>query len=151
MNNTRKFDGTGGDDSVLFGQEHVEAYRETDGEVGHEWKPGVHALLLTTTGRRSGEPHTVALTYGRDGDDYVLIASKAAADEHPDWYLNLRADPHVEIQVGDTTMEATAQTATGQRRRRLWSMMQREVSAEYDKYAAATDRTIPVVVLTPDG
>lgn len=133
---------------MLFGQEHVEKYGETDGEVGHEWRPGVFTLLLTTTGRRSGEPYTTPLIYGEDGDDYVVIASKGGADDHPDWYRNLEADPEVEIQVGSEVMEATATTVTGERRERLWEMMA-GIWPDYDEYAQRTDRTIPVVALTP--
>ncbi len=133
---------------MLFGQEHVERYRETGGEVGHEWQPGVHTLLLTTTGHRSGEPYTTPLIYGQDGDDYVIVASKGGADDHPDWYRNLEANPEVEIQVADAVMSATASTADEPERSRLWSMMA-EIWPDYDNYATKTDRTIPVVVLTP--
>ena len=133
---------------MLFGQEHVDAYRETDGEAGHEWRPGVLTLLLTTTGRRSGEPVTTPLIYGRDGDDYVVIASKGGADTHPDWYLNLQEHPEVEIQVGPAVMPATARTADPGDAQRLWPMMA-EIWPDYDEYAAKTDRDIPVVTLTP--
>lgn len=133
---------------MLFGEEHVAKYRKTEGEVGHEWQPGVYTLLLTTTGRRSGEPHTTPLIYGEDGDDYVVVASKGGADEHPDWYLNLGADPEVEIQVADEVMDATATTVSGERRERLWEQMA-EIWPDYDDYQEKTDRTIPVVALTP--
>lgn len=132
----------------LFGQEHVDKYRETEGEVGHEWQPGVYTLLLTTTGRRSGESYTTPLIYGEHGDDYVIVASKGGAAEHPDWYRNLEADPEVEIQVGDQIMDATARTATGEERERLWSMMA-GIWPDYDEYAKRTARQIPVVALTP--
>lgn len=134
---------------TLFGQEHVDTYRETGGQVGHEWKPGVYTLLLTTTGRRSGQPYTTPLIYGEDGDDYVVVASKGGAAEHPDWYRNLEADPEVTIQVGDDVTDATARTVAGEERERLWSMMS-EIWPDYDEYARKTDREIPVVVLTPN-
>jgi deazaflavin-dependent oxidoreductase (nitroreductase family) len=133
---------------VLFGDEHVEAYRESDGEVGHEWKPGIFTLLLTTTGRRSGTARTVPLIYIEDGDAYVVIASKGGADTHPAWYLNLEADPEVELQVGAEVMRATARRASGEEETRLWERMA-EVWPDYDEYAKKTDRPIPVVVLTP--
>lgn len=133
---------------MLFGQEHVEKYRETGGEVGHEWQPGIHTLLLTTTGRTSGQPFTTPLIYGRDGDDYVVVASKGGAPEHPDWYRNLSAEPRVEIQVGPEVMAATARDAAADERARLWSMMA-TIWPDYDNYATRTDREIPVVVLTP--
>lgn len=133
---------------MLFGKEHVERYRETDGEIGHEWRPGVYTLLLTTTGRRSGEPHTVPLIYGRGGDDYVVVASKGGAATHPDWYRNLRADPDVQIQVGSEIMAAHAHTTSGERRERLWRMMA-EIWPDYDDYQEQTERRIPVVALGP--
>jgi deazaflavin-dependent oxidoreductase (nitroreductase family) len=134
---------------MLFGREHVEKYRETAGEVGHEWQPGVFTLLLETTGRRTGTRHTAPFIYGQDGGDYVVVASKGGAPEHPDWYRNLQANPEVEIQVGSEVMAATARTAGGEERSRLWAMMAR-IWPDYDEYAKQTDREIPVVVLTPD-
>lgn len=133
---------------MLFGQEHVQKYRETDGEVGHEWQPGVYTLLLTTTGRNSGDSYTTPLIYGEDGDDYVVVASKGGADEHPDWYRNLEAHPSVEIQVAADVMAATARTVAGDDRERLWSSMA-EIWPDYNEYATKTDRQIPVVVITP--
>lgn len=133
---------------MLFGQEHVEKYRETGGEVGHEWQPEVYTLLLTTVGRKSGEPYTTPLIYGCDGVDYVIIASKGGDASHPDWYFNLTANPQVEIQVGGEVMTATTREAAGEHRSRLWSMMA-EIWPDYDEYAKRTDREIPVIVLTP--
>jgi deazaflavin-dependent oxidoreductase (nitroreductase family) len=132
---------------TLFGKEHVDRYRETGGEEGHDWK-GTVTLLLTTTGRRSGEERTTPLIYQRDGDRYVVVASQGGADEHPEWYLNLSADPHVEVQVKDDRFEATASTAEGEERERLWELMTATWPA-YDRYQTKTDRQIPVVVLTP--
>ena len=82
----------------LFGQEHVERYRETDGRDGHDWQ-GTTVLLLTTTGRRSGARRTTPLIYRRHGDDYVVVASNGGGDP-PGWLLNLQADPMVSVQVG---------------------------------------------------
>lgn len=135
---------------MLFGQKHVEKYRETEGEVGHEWQPGVLTLLLTTTGRRTGTSRTTPLIYGEDGDDHVVIASKGGADEHPDWYVNLRADPRVAVQVADRVFPAEARTASSEEKDRLWPMMA-EIWPDYDRYAESTDRDIPVVVLHPTG
>lgn len=133
---------------MLFGQEHVDAYRRTDGEVGHEWQDGVYTLLLTTIGRRSGEPYTTPLIYIRDDDAYVIVASKGGADEHPDWYVNLVDNPEVEVQVASDTFTATAETVDGDTRARLWPELV-DVWPDYDNYAARTDREIPVVRLTP--
>src|ERR687890_630629 len=95
----------------LFGDEHVRRYRETGGEVGYLWE-GVPTLILTTTGRRSGEQRPMALIFGRDGDRLVVVASKGGAPRHPAWYLNLSADPDVELQVGPDVFAARARTAT---------------------------------------
>src|SRR5215467_7828527 len=82
----------------LFGDEHVRRYRETGGKVGHIWRNNATILLLTTTGRTSGEQRTVPLIYAQDGDRYVIIASKGGAPEHPGWYKNLDKSPRVELQ-----------------------------------------------------
>jgi deazaflavin-dependent oxidoreductase (nitroreductase family) len=130
----------------LFGQEHVDRYRETGGDEGHDWQ-GTKTLLLTTTGRRSGEPREHALIYGRHGDDYLVVASKGGAPQHPAWYLNLDANPDVEVQVGDERFRATARTATPEEKPELWRIMAAEWPA-YDEYQTKTDRDIPVVVLS---
>jgi deazaflavin-dependent oxidoreductase (nitroreductase family) len=131
---------------ALFGQEHVDRYRETGGEDGHDWE-GTQTLLLTTTGRRSGEPRELPLIYGRHGDDYLVVASKGGAPEHPAWYLNLEANPEVEVQVGPDRFKARARTATSQERAEMWQTMTAEWPA-YDEYQTKTDREIPIVVLT---
>lgn len=130
---------------VLFGPEHVERYRETDGDEGHDWR-GTIVLLLTTTGRKSGEPRTMPLIYQPDGDNYVIVASKGGWPNHPLWYLNLVADPSVEVQVKGDRFEARARTAEGEERERLWKLMT-ATWPQYDEYQAKTDREIPVVVL----
>ncbi len=130
----------------LFGQEHVARYRETGGDEGHDWQ-GTKTLLLTTTGRRSGEPREHALIYGRHGDDYLIVASKGGAPQHPAWYLNLEAHPEVELQVGDERFAATAHTAGPEEKPELWRIMTAEWPA-YDEYQTKTDREIPVVVLS---
>jgi deazaflavin-dependent oxidoreductase (nitroreductase family) len=132
---------------VLFGQEHVERYRATGGEEGHEWR-GTQTLLLTTTGRRSGEPRTTPLIYGRHGDDYLLVASKGGSDTPPSWYVNLQADPAVEVQVKDKRFAANARDATPEEKPELWRTMTAEWPA-YDDYQESTERQIPVVVLEP--
>ena len=132
-------------DDQLFGAEHVRVYRETGGERGYHWR-GAKVLLLTTTGRTSGEPRTAPLIHGVDGDRWVIIASKGGAPDHPDWYLNLQADPEVTIQVEADEIPARATTAEGDERARLWTAMLDEWPA-YDDYQASTDREIPVVVL----
>src|SRR3989442_2251543 len=83
----------------LFGEEHVQRYRETGGEVGHRWKRGSKILLLTTKGRKSGEPRTKPLIYEQDGDRFVIVASKGGAPGDPDWYRNRPDDPNGELHV----------------------------------------------------
>jgi deazaflavin-dependent oxidoreductase (nitroreductase family) len=130
----------------LFGEEHVRRYRETGGKVGHVWREGSTILLLTTTGRKSGEKRTAPLIYAQDGDHYVIIASKGGAPEHPGWYQNIEKTPTVELQVKDEVFQAHARTATGEERTRLWRLAN-EVWPHYDEYALKTKREIPVVVL----
>jgi deazaflavin-dependent oxidoreductase (nitroreductase family) len=134
-------------DIGLVGAEHVRRYQETDGEVGYLWN-GVPALLLTTRGRKSGRPRTSALIFGRDADDYLVIASKGGSPEHPEWYRNAEADPKAEIQVRAEHIEVTARTASAVERPRLWQIMA-DQWPNYEVYQSRTDRLIPVVVLTP--
>jgi deazaflavin-dependent oxidoreductase (nitroreductase family) len=130
----------------LFGEEHVRRYRETGGKVGHDWREGSTVLLLTTTGRKSGEKRTIPLIYAKEGDRYVIIASKGGAPDHPGWYKNIEKTPEVELQVKDDVFRARARTATGEERERLWRKAN-EVWTHYDEYATKTQREIPVVVL----
>jgi proline iminopeptidase len=130
----------------LFGDEHVRRYRETGGEVGHIWREGSTVLLLTTTGRKSGEKRTAPLIYAQDGAHYVIVASKGGAPEHPGWYQNIEKTPEVELQVKGEVFRARARTAKGEERERLWRLAN-GVWPSYDSYAKQTTREIPVVVL----
>jgi deazaflavin-dependent oxidoreductase (nitroreductase family) len=130
---------------MLFGQEHVRRYRQTDGAEGHDWQ-GTTVLILTTTGRRSGEPRRTPLIYGKRGNDYVVVASKGGAEEHPDWYLNLVEQAEVDVQVRGDRFKAQARTATPDERPDLWRTMTERWPA-YDEYQRKTARQIPVVVL----
>jgi deazaflavin-dependent oxidoreductase (nitroreductase family) len=129
----------------LFGQEHVDRYRETDGEEGHDWQ-GTTVLILTTKGRRSGEERPTPLIYQRHGDDYLVVASKGGADEPPAWYLNLQDDPEVQVQVMADKFTAKARTATPDEKPEMWKKMAATWPA-YDDYQKRTDREIPVIVL----
>jgi deazaflavin-dependent oxidoreductase (nitroreductase family) len=131
----------------LFGQEHVRRYRETGGEVGYMWR-GAPTLLLTTTGRRTGEPTTTPLIFGRDGENVVLVASQGGKPEHPGWYRNLAKEPEVEVQIEADAIRGRARTAEGEERERLWRAMA-EIWPQYDDYQVRTDRRIPVVVVEP--
>lgn len=130
----------------LFGEEHIRRYRETGGAVGHVWRRGSKVLVLTTTGRRSGRPRDNALIYENDADRYVVVASRGGSPQHPAWYLNLVANPEVEVQVEDEVFPARARTATGEERERLWKLAAQQWP-DYDTYRQRTDREIPVVVL----
>jgi len=134
------------DASHLHGSEHVRRYRETDGELGHDWRRGSSVLLLTTTGHRSGKERTTPLIYGRAGDDYVIVASNGGSPEPPAWFVNLSGQPEVEVQVLGDRFRARARTATPDEKPELWREM---VShwPDYDAYQGRTDREIPVVVL----
>jgi len=130
----------------LFGEAHVQRYRETGGKVGHDWREGSTILLLTTTGRTSGEKRTTPLIYAQDGARYVIVASKGGAPDHPGWYKNLAKTAEVELQVKDEVFRARARTAQGEERALLWRKAN-EVWPHYDEYAKKTPREIPVVVL----
>jgi deazaflavin-dependent oxidoreductase (nitroreductase family) len=131
-------------DLELVGAEHVRRYRETGGEVGYLWN-GVPTLLLTTTGRTSGLARTSAMIFGRDGDDYLVIASQGGSPEHPEWYRNLEAEPQAEIQVRSDRLPVVARTASTAERPRLWKIMSGQWP-NYDVYQSRTSRVIPVVV-----
>jgi proline iminopeptidase len=132
--------------SILYGDEHVRRYRETDGEEGHIWQEGSTVLLLTTKGRKTGKETTTPLIYGLDGENPVIVASKGGAPEHPGWYLNLTKDPEVEVQIKGDRFRARARTAEGEERERLWRKLN-EIWPPYDEYQTKTTRQIPVVVL----
>jgi len=134
---------------MLFGKEHVDRYIATDGKEGHDWQ-GTTTLLLTTTGRRSGEPRTSPLIYQHYGDALLVVASKGGSDTPPAWYLNLQADPDVTVQVRGDRFAARARTATPQEKPDMWRVMA-AAWPQYDEYQRKTDRDIPVVVLEPAG
>ncbi len=132
---------------------NTELYRRTDGRLGGSFFGGAPVCLLTTVGRKSGKRRTVALVYltGADGlaaDEVVVVASLGGSAQHPLWYLNLVADPEVEIQMGRERRTCTARTADAAERARLWPQLV-AVYGPYESYQARTDREIPVVICTP--
>ncbi len=129
--------------------EHIQRYLTSNGQDGHIWN-GVPTLLLTTTGRRSGEPRTTPLIYGKSGEQpiYIVVASRGGARHHPSWYLNLVDTPEVRLQVGGDCLDATARTASDEEKPELWNLMA-EIWPAYNDYQAKTQRIIPVVVLEP--
>ena len=136
--------------------DHANRYLSSGGTDGHMFKvtpPGyaemnVPSLMLTTTGRKSGEKFIFPLFYGEVGKGYVVVASKGGAPQHPGWYRNLLANPEVDVQVGTKKLKAKARTATGAERSRLWEQALK-FWPPYADYQKKTDRQIPVVVLDP--
>jgi deazaflavin-dependent oxidoreductase (nitroreductase family) len=132
---------------MLFGDEHVQRYVATGGEEGYHWQ-GTTILILTTTGRRTGEQRSNPLIYREHDGKYLVVASKGGSDTPPAWYLNLQANPEVTVQVRNNVFAARARTATPQEKPVFWREMT-EVWPAYDDYQRKTDREIPVVVLEP--
>jgi deazaflavin-dependent oxidoreductase (nitroreductase family) len=130
---------------MLFGQEHVRRYLETGGREGHDWR-GTTTLILTTTGRRSGQSRSTPLIYRKHGEEYLVVASKGGAPGQPAWYLNLLAEPRVTVQVRDDRFSARARPASAEERPALWQLMAEQWPA-YEEYQRNTTREIPVVVL----
>jgi proline iminopeptidase len=135
--------------------DHIRRYRESNGKDGHLWdstvaggKGMIPTLLLTTTGRKSGRRQVLPLIYGKSGKNYVIVASKGGAPAHPGWYVNLKAQPEVDVQVAADKFVARARTATGAERTKLWKQMA-DLYPPYDDYQRRTQREIPVVVLEP--
>jgi deazaflavin-dependent oxidoreductase (nitroreductase family) len=134
---------------------HTKLYLGTDGAEGHfvdfsiaGGSKTTPCLLLKTKGRKSGEARLLPLIYGRDGKDVILIASKGGAPADPAWYLNLVADPEVEIQIENKKWRGRARTVTGPDHDRIYAMMSK-IYPPYIEYQAKTDRRIPVVAIEP--
>ena len=126
---------------------HTQAYRRTGGRIGG--KAGkAPMMLLTTTGRQSGQPRTTPLMCIRDGDRFLAIASYGGDDRDPQWFKNLQANPEATIQLGTETIQVRAGVATQEEKKALWP---KAVAAYkgYDSYQRKTSRDIPVVILTP--
>jgi deazaflavin-dependent oxidoreductase (nitroreductase family) len=130
-----------------MGAAHTALYRRTGGRIGGRFR-GAPCLLLTVTGRRSGQPRTAPLMYGRDGEDYIIVASKGGMDTSPAWWLNLRSNPTAEVEVGAEHHRVIAEQVEGDDRERLWRVMT-QIYPTYDAYQRKTSRVIPVVRLRP--
>lgn len=124
---------------------HISDYVRTSGTKGHRWH-GADTLLLTTRGRRTRKLRRTALIYGRDGDRFLVVGSQGGANDHPNWYLNLVADPEVRVQVGEETFAGRARTASANEKPELWKQMA-SIWPDYDRYQAKTGRDIPVVII----
>ena len=131
----------------VLGRWHTRLYRLSGGRIGHT-AGSIRNLLLTTTGRKSGEKRTCPVAYFEDRGRFVMIASNGGNEKHPVWYLNLKADPRATIDAGPRRVEVVASTAEGEERERLWKEAVRG-NSQFAVYESITSRKIPVVVLTP--
>lgn len=130
-----------------FNAQIIDEFRANEGRVGGAFA-GSTLLLLHHTGAKSGTQRVTPLVYLRDGERYVIFASKAGAPTNPAWYHNLKAHPDTEIEVGTETLAVHATEATGDERERLFDA-QTKISPQFGEYQRKTDRLIPVIVLTP--
>jgi deazaflavin-dependent oxidoreductase (nitroreductase family) len=129
----------------LFTSLHTAIYRASGGRVFGGFRK-TRFLLLHTTGRKSGRERVTPLNYVTDGDDYVVIASNGGAPRHPDWYLNLQANPDAQVELAGRRVGVKAETVDDERRERLWALA-RDSWGPYDAYQRRTPRSIPVVLL----
>ena len=134
-------------DLAMVGKVHLDKYLATNGETGYLWN-GVTCLVMTTIGHKSGEPRQHPIIFSRDGNNFVVIASKGGSPEHPLWYLNLSKNPRVTLQIKGRKFEVIARTAKSPERERLWKEAAKAWQ-NYDVYVTRTSREIPVVVLEP--
>ena len=135
----------------LFVRVHDALYQRTNGWIGHRIPGAPNSLLLHTIGAKTGLPRTSALSYARDGDSYLVVASNGGDPRAPGWYHNLKASPRVEINVGPRRFAVTAAPvlSTDPDYARLWRIVNANNADRYDGYQARTTRPIPVVRLTP--
>jgi deazaflavin-dependent oxidoreductase (nitroreductase family) len=130
---------------VGWQKEHMQRYVETNGEDGHIWH-GRPTLLLTTTGRNSGNEYTTALIYGQDGERFLVVGSRGGAPDHPQWYQSLVANPDVTVQVKADKFRARARTANAEEKPALWKIVN-AVYPSFAEYQTRTEREIPVIIL----
>ena len=135
----------------LFVRTHDAVYQGTGGWIGHRIPGAPNSLLLHTVGAKTGLARTHSLSYARDGQDYLVVASNGGDRRSPGWYHNLKANPRVQINVGRKRfgVTATAVLPDDPDYPRLWRIVNDNNANRYDGYQAKTDRSIPVVRLTP--
>jgi F420H(2)-dependent quinone reductase len=124
-------------------------YRRSNGKLGGTFQKAPVALL-TTTGRKTGEPRVSPLLYLREGDRVILGASRAGSDKHPLWYLNLRVDPNVSVQIKDEVLRLRARDATAEERKEYWPKLV-AMYPNFEDYQSWTDRVIPIVICDSAG
>jgi F420H(2)-dependent quinone reductase len=127
---------------------HAAAYRASGGLIGHRFPGAPPVLLLDHMGAKSGKRRTTPLGYLRDGDDFVVVASKGGNPRNPAWFHNLKANPDTEIQVGSERRQVRARVATAAERKRLWPKIVR-LYGSFQEYQDRTKREIPLVILAP--
>ena len=123
-------------------------YRLSGGKLGARWTHGEPIMLLTYTGRKTGERYTKPLVYMRDGDTLVTVASKAGFSKHPVWYLNLKANPDCEVEIGRQKRRMRAREATAEERAKYWPQLVK-MNPDFEAYMARTTREFPILLLTP--
>jgi deazaflavin-dependent oxidoreductase (nitroreductase family) len=123
-------------------------YRRNNGQGLGGTFQNIPVALLTTTGRKSGEPRVSPLYFLQDGDKVVVAASRGGSDKNPQWYLNLKADPKVQVQIKSEVLNLTARDANEEERQRYWPQLV-QMYPTYDDYQSWTDRVIPLVVCEP--
>jgi deazaflavin-dependent oxidoreductase (nitroreductase family) len=130
---------------------HDSLYRKTDGRIGHHVPGMPDSLLLHTIGAKSGQQRSSTLTYAKDGDSYLVVASYGGSDKAPGWYHNLRKRPQAEINVGPKRFPVTAHSITPDDAdyARLWEIVNKNNANRYEGYQTRTSRPIPIVALTP--
>jgi F420H(2)-dependent quinone reductase len=122
-------------------------YRRSNGKLGGKIQ-NAPVALLTTTGRKTGEPRVSPLLYLREGDRVILGASRGGSDKHPLWYLNLKADPKVSVQIKDEVLQLQARDATAEERDEYWPKLA-AMYPTFNDYQSWTDRVIPIVICDP--
>jgi len=135
------------EDILGFMKDHIKRYLATNGEDGHLMN-GFPCLVLTTTGKKSGEKRQAAVIYGKHGKNHVIIASKGGSDTPPAWFVNLQANPRAHIQVKADKFDVKMRVAEGTERQQLWDMMTK-IFPDYLEYQKKTTRQIAVCVLEP--
>jgi deazaflavin-dependent oxidoreductase (nitroreductase family) len=137
------------DEYRAFNENLVAEFRDNGGKVGGMFA-GAPLLLLTTRGAKSGAPRVAPLAYTKDGDRFVIIASKGGAPTNPDWYHNVRTNPDVTVEIGTESFPARASVQEGAERQRLFDQMAAQMP-NFGEYQKNTTRQLPVIVLERAG
>ncbi len=132
----------------IMSRANVWIYRKSGGRIGGRWLQGAPICLLTTIGRKSGEPRTTPLLYLADGERVVVVGSQGGMPMHPQWYQNLLARPECEVEIESAARKMRARTANAEEKQRYWPRLTAMYS-DFDDYQKRTERDIPVVILEP--